>query len=167
MFLQNWFGKGLVGIKLWFQAKGYHSKLIQKQMSKVSFSGWDRIKNELRKILSGSNASIYYLYPLLKRISNLIRMNLYVIYWQEAQKRFRPGSMISFHNVRDINSCFTPYLVRAKLYPLEQIVGTCFMVTVVTFVKMLQKHQYSLAPWLKYIKKNCIKKCLVYVLSNT
>lgn len=34
----------------------------------------------LEKILSGSNASIYYLYPLLKRISNLIRMNLYVIY---------------------------------------------------------------------------------------
>ena len=123
---------------------GCPSELIQKEMSKVSFSGWDEKSKVVSLFIS------YTLY--LKHIVNLIRMNLYLLHIdQGAWKSFTPGSMITFHNIgscftRNMGICFTPYLVWVKLYQLEQTVGTCFMVIVVKFIKMLQKQQYSLAP---------------------
>ena len=63
---------------------------------------------------------------------------------EEAQRVFTPGLIKTFRSARKLSS----YLVRAKLYPLEQTVGTC-KVNDVKFVTMLQKHRPSLAPRLK------------------
>ena len=44
------FEKHLVDMKSWFQARGYPSDLIQKEMNKVKFSGnWDKNKEKAQK----------------------------------------------------------------------------------------------------------------------
>ena len=60
-------------------------------------------------------------HPLLKSLSKIISKNLHLLYMNEEVKRvFTPGPMISFRSSRKLNS----YLVRAKLYPTERVVGS-------------------------------------------
>ena len=60
-------------------------------------------------------------HPLLKDVGNIIHKNLYLLYTdQEAQRAFTPGPMITFRSARKLSS----YMTRAKLYPLEKIVGS-------------------------------------------
>ena len=107
-------------MKLWFQARGYPSDLVQKEMNKVKFSD-DRDKNKIKKKSEGVPLVITF-HPLLKDFGNLIHKNLYSLYMeQEAQRVFISGPMITFRNARKLSSC----LVRAKLYPLERTVGSC------------------------------------------
>ena len=107
-------------MKSWFQARGYPSDLVQKEMNKVKFSGhWD--KNEAKKKSKGVPLVITFP-PLLKDVVNIIHKNLYLLYTdQEAQRVFTPGPMITFRSARKLSS----YLVRAKLYPLERTVDSC------------------------------------------
>ena len=68
------FEKHLVDIKSWFQARGYPSDLVQKEMNKVKFSGhWD--KNEAKKKSKGVPLVITF-HPLLKDVVNIIHKNL-------------------------------------------------------------------------------------------
>ena len=74
-------------------------------------------------------------------MGNIIRKNLHSLYIKtKAQNDFMPELMITFRSPRKFRS----YLVRAKLYPLEQTVGS--MVNDGKFMTMLQKHRPSLAP---------------------
>ena len=112
--------KHLVDMKLWFQARGYPSRLIQKEMNKVKFSRhWD--KNKANKKSKGAPLVITF-HPLLKDVGNIIHKNLYLLYTdQEAQRVFTPEPMITFRNARKLSS----YLVRPKSYPLERTVDSC------------------------------------------
>ena len=94
-------------MKSWFQARGYPSGLIQKEMNKVKFSGyWD--KNKAKKKSKGVTLVITF-HPLLKDVGNIIQKNLDLLYTdEEAQKAFTPGPMIIFLSARKLSS----YLVR-------------------------------------------------------
>ena len=107
-------------MKSWFQARGYPSGLVQKEMNKVKFSGdWD--KNKTKKKSKVVPVVITF-YPLLKDFGKIIHKNLYLLYMdQEAQRVFTPGPMMTFRSARKLSS----YLVSAKLYPLERTVGSC------------------------------------------
>ena len=101
------FEKHFVDMKSWFQARGYRSNLVQKEMNKVKFSGnWD--KNKTKKKYKGVQLVIT-IYPLLKDAD------------QEAQRVFTHGLLITFRSARKLTS----YLVRTKLYSLERTVGSC------------------------------------------
>ena len=133
------FEKHLVDMKSWFQARGYPSDLVQKEMNKVTFSGdWD--KNRTKK-KSESVPLVITFDPLFKDFGNIIHKNLYLLYMdKEPQRGFTPGPMITLRSARKLSS----YLVRTKLYPLERTPGSV-MVNDVKFMKILQKHQLSLA----------------------
>ena len=58
---------------------------------------------------------------ILNNIGNIIRKNLYLLYKnEEAKNVFPPEPMISFRHAKKLSS----YLVRAKLHPIERIVGS-------------------------------------------
>ena len=160
------FEKHLVDMKSWFQARGYPSGLIQKEMNKVKFSGhWD--KNKAKKKSKGLPLVITF-YPLLKNVGNIIHKNLYLLYTDhEAQRVFTPGPMITFRSDRKVSS----YLVRAKLYPLESTAGSCKcygkrcevcenVTETSTFTSTATQNTYK-----KNHQFNCSDKCLVYLLT--
>ena len=157
------FEKHLVDMKSCFQAKGYPSGLIQKEMNKVKFSGhWD--KNKAKKKSKGLLLVITFL-PLLKNVGNIIHKNLYLLCTdQEAQRVFTPVPMITFCSARKLSS----YLVRAKLYPLERTAGSCKcygkrcevcenVTETLTFTSTATQNTYKINHHF-----NCSEKCLVY-----
>ena len=72
------FEKHLVDMKLWFQARGYPSDLVQKEMNIVKFSSdWD--KNRTKK-KSNRVPLVFTFHPLLKDFGNITHKNPYVIW---------------------------------------------------------------------------------------
>ena len=68
-------------MKSWFQAKGYPSDLVQKEMNKVKFSGdWD--KNKTKKKSKGVPLVITF-HPLINDFGNIIHKNLYLLYMDQ------------------------------------------------------------------------------------
>ena len=105
-------------MKSWFQKRAYPDKIIDKELSKVSFSYRGSKSNRKNK---GIPFLVKY-YPLLQELSNIIRSNLNWLYaYDEVKNLFSPGPMVSFHSTRKLSS----YLVRAKLYPLVRNIGSC------------------------------------------
>ena len=73
-------------MKSWFQARGYPSDLIQKEMNKVKFSGhWD--KNKAKKKSKGVPLVITF-HPLRKDVGNIMHKNLYLLYTYQELKEF-------------------------------------------------------------------------------
>ena len=61
-------------------------------------------------------------HPLLKSFQSLINKHLNILYLDEnAEEVPVPGPMVIFRSSRKLSS----YLVRAKLYPLERVTGSC------------------------------------------
>ena len=61
-------------------------------------------------------------HPLLKSFQSLINKHLNILYLDESAKEvFMPGPMVTFRSSKKLSS----YLVRAKLYPLERVTGSC------------------------------------------
>ena len=61
-------------------------------------------------------------HPLLKSFQSLTNKRLNILYLDEnAKEVFMPGPMVTFRSSRKLSS----YLVRAKLYPLERVTGSC------------------------------------------
>ena len=59
-------------------------------------------------------------HPRFKILQKIIDKNLYLLYmYEEVKKAFTPKPMISYRSFRKISS----YLLRAKLYPINRIVG--------------------------------------------
>ena len=59
---------------------------------------------------------------MLKSFQSLINSHLNILYFAEnAQEVFMPGPMVTFRSSGKLSS----YLVRAKLYPLERVTGSC------------------------------------------
>ena len=85
----------------------------------------------------------------------------------EVENVFTPRPMISFRNSRKLSS----YLVRAKLYPYERIVGSCKcgkeicevcsnILETDTFKSSVTGESYKINHQL-----NCDNKCLIYLLT--
>ena len=80
-----------------FQAIGYPSDLMQKEINKVKFSE-NLDKNKAKKKSKGVSLIIAF-HPLLKDAGNIIHKNLYLSYMgQEAQTVFSPRPKITFHS---------------------------------------------------------------------
>ena len=80
------FEKHLVDMKLWFQARGYPSDLIQKEMNKVKLSGhWD--KNKAKKKSKGVPLVITFHLPL-KDVGNIIHKISICYTWTKKLKEF-------------------------------------------------------------------------------
>ena len=72
-------------MKSWFQARGYPSALIQKEMN-VKFSGhWH--KNKAKKKSKGVPLVITF-HSLLKDVRNMIHKNLYLLHTDEEAQSF-------------------------------------------------------------------------------
>ena len=80
---------------------------------------------------------------LFKEFCNIKHKNLYLSYMdQEAQQLLMHGLMVTFRSARKLTS----YLLRAKLYPLENTVGfLSVMVNDVMVMTTLRKDRLSLA----------------------
>ena len=61
-------------------------------------------------------------HPLLKSFKSLINKRLNILYLDEnAKEVFMTGPKVIFCSCRKLSS----YLLRAKLYPLERVTGSC------------------------------------------
>ena len=107
-------------------------------------------------------------HPKFQSIGQLLNKHLHILYMdQETKNIFAPGPMATFCSACKLSS----YLVRVKLYPIEQIVGShkrkgkcckvclnvqetsCFSSSVSNEACKIN-HQFD-----------CNKKCLVYLLT--
>lgn len=71
------------------------------------------------KVLKGSHLWLHT-HPSLNYLSRIIKNKLNILYMSpEAEATFSPRPMVSFTSARKLSR----YSVRAKLYPLERLVG--------------------------------------------
>ena len=88
-------------------------------MSKVLFN---KENNNTKQSKSKQVTFVVTYHPLLKSFQSLINKHLNILYLDEnAKEVFMPGPMVTFRSSRKLSS----YLVRAKLYPLERVTGSC------------------------------------------
>ena len=107
----------------WFLKRGYPERLIDNVKSNHYYFN---DKHNSRKSIT----LVVMYHPLLKSQSKIISKNLYLLYMDEELKRvFTPEPMVSFKSSRNMSS----YLVRAKLYPTERLVGSFKCVSTVVF----------------------------------
>ena len=105
---------------------------------------------------------------MLKFFQSLINKHLNILYLDEnAKEVFMPGTIVTFRSSRKLSS----YLVRAKLYPLERVTGSCkchgkhyamclnFNKTS-TFISSVTHETYKINH-----KFDCNSKCLIYLLT--
>ena len=106
---------------------------------------------------------------LLKSLSKITSKNLYLLHIDEEVKRvFTPRPMVQFRHSRKLSS----YLVRAKLYPTERVVGSfkcnkprCLVCVNVTETNILTSTVTGRAYKINH-KFDCDENCLVYLLTS-
>ena len=104
-------------MKLWFLKRGYPESIVDQEPGKVESSQLSQRTNKKDKGL----CLVATYHPLFQSIDRIFRRHLDLLYIdQKIERVFTTGPMPSFCSARKISS----YLVRAKLYPLEQCV--CF-----------------------------------------
>ena len=104
-------------MRSWFPKRGYPEKLIENEMRKVTF-GKERTKKA--KGVKGIPSVLTY-HSQLKNPGIIINRNIYLLNMNEETKKvISPRPMVSFRIPRKIYSC----LVRAKLCPLDRVVGS-------------------------------------------
>ena len=151
-------------IKSWFMNRGYPKTLIDTEVSKVKFlntSGDKRTKtNEIPLVIT--------YHPLLKDFAEVINKHLHLLYMNdEVKKASTPGPIVSFWGALKLSG----YLVRAKLYPLERLVGlvkcngkrcqVCMNVTESNiFSSSVDKEEYFINH-----SFHCNDKCIIYLLT--
>ena len=104
-------------MKYWFLKRGYPEKLIENEMRKVKFC-----KEEITKTKGVRGIPFVVTYhSQLRNQGKIINQNIYLLDMnKESKKIFSPWPMVSFRIPRKISS----YLVRAKFYPLDRVVGS-------------------------------------------
>ena len=89
-------------------------------MNKVKFLNFRPKNSDNNHNMKGIPLVVTY-HPLLKSFSGIIDKNLSILHMdKEVKKVFTPRPIVSFRSACKLNS----YLVRAKLYPLERMVGS-------------------------------------------
>ena len=106
-------------MKSWFWVKGYLDNLMKKEMDEVCFLKSTGSKSKSQE--SKSVLLVITFHPKFKSIGQLLNKHLHILYMdQETKNVFTPGPMATFRRARKLSS----YLVRAKLYLFERIVGS-------------------------------------------
>ena len=107
-------------MKSWLRKTEYPEDPICSEMSKVKFSNLRLKSNDKNHNMKGKPLVVTY-HPLLKPLSAIIAKNLSILHVdKEVKKVFTSPPMVSLRSARKLSS----YLVRAKLYPLERMVGS-------------------------------------------
>ena len=151
-------------MKYWFLKRGYPEKLIENEMRKVKFC-----KEEITKTKGVRGIPFVVTYhSQLRNQGKIINQNIYLLEInKESKKILSPRPMVSFRSPRKISS----YLVRAKLYPLDRVVGSmkcgkkrcevCMNVSETnTFTSNVTGETYKINH-----KLTCDDNCLIYLLS--
>ena len=153
-------------MKSWFLVRGYPNNLVKEKMSKVCFSKGTGSKSKSQESKGVPLAIAFH--PKFKLIGKLLNKHLHILYMdQETKNVFTPGPMATFHSARKLSS----YLVRAKLYPIERIVGShkgkckrcevCLNVQQTScFSSSVTNETYKINHQLE-----CNEKCLIYLLT--
>ena len=103
-------------MKIWFQKRGYLQN-IENETKKVKFPSC----NKTQKKNSKGIAFVVTYHPHLKQLKGILRRNMYLLHMNvEVKQTFTPVPMVSYRSSRKLSS----YLVTAKLYPIERIVGS-------------------------------------------
>ena len=85
-------------MKSWFYKSGHPKGLVEKEMGKIKFSGYNR-RNKRKK--KGVFFVITY-HPSLENIGRIINQHLYIPYMNEDVKSvFTPATMIFFRSVKN------------------------------------------------------------------
>ena len=116
---KNDFEKHLEQMKSWFWVRGYPDNLMKKEVGNVCFTKSTGSKSKSQE--SESVPLVLTFHPKFKSIGELLNKQLHILYTdQETKNVFTPGLMATFCSAGKLSS----YLVRAKLYPIERIVGS-------------------------------------------
>ena len=133
-------------------------------MKKVLVGNNRKINNKIEKRIP----FVVTFHPRLKILQKIIDKNLYLLYMnKEVKKAFTSEPMISYRSSRKISS----YLVRAKLYPINRIVGcykrgskrceVCKYITETdTFTSTVIGKTFKINH-----RFDCNDKCLVYLMT--
>ena len=114
------FLKHLEKMKSWFLVRGYPEYLIESDMKKVKFASKNRNTKGGKSFKAIPFVMTYH--PKLNSLKEIILKYLDLLYTGDKVKRvFTHKPMISFRRARKVSK----YLVRAKLYLTERIVGSC------------------------------------------
>ena len=104
-------------MKIWIQKRGYLQIIIENEMKKVKFPSCNKAQRKNSKRIP----FVVTYHPLLKQLKGILRRNMYLLNMNvEVKQTFTPVPMVSHRSSRKLSS----YLVRAKLYPIERIVGS-------------------------------------------
>ena len=107
-------------MKSWFKKREYPEDLTSSRMRKFKFSNLRLKSNDKNHNTKGTPLVVTY-HSLRKSLSTIMDKNLYVLYMDNHVKRvFTLRPMVSIRRARKLYS----YLVRAKLYPLDRMVGS-------------------------------------------
>ena len=91
-------------MRSWFYKRGYPKGLVEKEMGKVKFSGYNRRNKREKK---GVPFMIRY-HPSLKKIGRIINRNLYILCLNEDVKSvFTSTLLISFSSSRKMTVIYS------------------------------------------------------------
>ena len=145
-------------MKIWFQKQGYPENIIQNEMKKVKFPSCNKAQRKNSKGIAF--VSTYHL--LLKQLEGILRRNTYLL-----KQTFTPVPMVSYRSSRKLSS----YLVRAKLYPIDRIVGSegCGKKRCEVRVNVCETDTFTSTVTGETFKinhrLNCDDKCLIYLFT--
>ena len=114
---ENSFNRHKSNIKIWFQNQGYLENITENEMPNFKFPSCNKVQRKKCKAIpfvDTYHTILKQLEEILHRNKNLLNMNA------EVKQTFTPVIMVSYRNSRKLSS----YLVRAKLYPINRIVGS-------------------------------------------
>ena len=133
-------------------------------MKKVKFSSCNKAQ---RKNSKGIAFVVTY-HPLLKQVKGILHRNMYLLNMNvEVKQAFTPVPMVSYRSSRKLSS----YLVTAKLYPLERIVGSkgCGKKCCEVCVNVCETDTFTSTVTGETFKINhkldCYDKCLIYLFT--
>ena len=131
-------------------------------MKKVKFPSC----NKAQRINSKVIVFVVTYHPLLKQLKGIFRRNLYLLNMNvEVKQTFTPVPMVSYRSSRKLSS----YLIRAKLYPIERIVGSkgCGKKCCEVCVNVCETDTFTSTVTGETFKINhkldCDNKCLIYL----
>ena len=151
-------------MKIWFQKRGYPENVIENETKKVKFPSCNKGQRKNSK----SIVFVVTYHPLLKQLEGILCRNKYLLNMNaEVKQTFTPVPIVSYRSSRKLSS----YLVRAKLYPIDRVVGSkdcgkkrcevCFNVCETdTFSSTVTEETFKINHEL-----NCDANCLIYLFT--
>ena len=144
----------------------YPEDLISSEISKVKFSNLTLKSIDNNQNMKGTPLVVMY-HLLLKSLSAIVTRYLSILRMdKEVKKVFTPPYMVSFCSAQKLNS----YLVGAKLYLLERMVGSykCKCKRCQVCNNIMEADSFTQSNDQTNLKINhrfdCNEKCLIYLI---